>query len=227
MGCLIPLVNLLGFAAPGSPHAWHPLRTLPRSSPSSRAAMAASAVDATASASARGYCSQQPAAHTNLQIVRANNLLLTRIEHNCPYGLTGCKDVVIYNHGFPDSSIVPTAAQDFAAASTVGAGWPEGSYFSSRLPRKWCEYIIKQLANTAFVAFNTRGVPGSSSSADPETVETAPDDFEKKTLIGLMGFIIVCALFHGHVRVHVSIPACYLQIVKSRLRVSIPKNQAI
>jgi len=189
--------------------------------------MAASAVDATASASARGYCSQQPAAHTNLQIVRANNLLLTRIEHNCPYGLTGCKDVVIYNHGFPDSSIVPTAAQDFAAASTVGAGWPEGSYFSSRLPRKWCEYIIKQLANTAFVAFNTRGVPGSSSSADPETVETAPDDFEKKTLIGLMGFIIVCALFHGHVRVHVSIPACYLQIVKSRLRVSIPKNQAI
>ena len=56
----------------------------------------------------------------SVSIVHTNGLLLTRIEHNCPAGLAGCADVVIYNHGFPDSSVVPTAAQDFAAASETG-----------------------------------------------------------------------------------------------------------
>lgn len=56
----------------------------------------------------------------HLQIVKTNGLLLTRIEHNCPAGLAGCADVLIYNHGFPDSSVVPTAAQDFAANSGPG-----------------------------------------------------------------------------------------------------------
>ena len=56
----------------------------------------------------------------HLQIVKTNSLLLTRIEHNCPAGLAGCADVLIYNHGFPDSSVVPTAVQDFAATSGTG-----------------------------------------------------------------------------------------------------------
>ena len=62
----------------------------------------------------------------HLQIVNTNGLLLTRIEHNCPAGLAGCADVLIYNHGFPDSSVVPTAAQDFAATSGSGKARAHG-----------------------------------------------------------------------------------------------------
>ena len=89
----------------------------------------------------------------------------------------------MYNHGFPDSSVVPTGMQDFLAAEAVGDEWPEHCYFASRLPRKLCEYALKQLDNVAFVAFNTRGVPGSSAGA-PQKVEIAPEEFENKTLTG-------------------------------------------
>jgi hypothetical protein len=43
---------------------------------------------------------------------------------------------------------------------------------------------MKQVPNTAFVAFNTRGVPGSSSTP-PATVDVAPPEFERKTLTGV------------------------------------------
>ena len=126
----------------------------------------------------------EPCPH--LQILRANGLILTRIQHNCQeVGLLGCKDVLIYNHGFPDSSVIPTALKDYTALSESQscASVPLDGYFSSRLPRKWCEYVMKHLRDAAFVAFNTRGVPGSSSM-EPEKVETAPAEFEKKTLTG-------------------------------------------
>ena len=124
-----------------------------------------------------------PEIGASLQIARVNEILLTRIEHNCPIGLAGCTDVIIYNHGFPDSSVVPTADQDLAAAVSADEGLPENAYFSSRFPRKLCEYVIKNLENIAFVAFNTRGVPGSSKSA-PDKIETAPPEFENKSLTG-------------------------------------------
>ena len=141
----------------------------------------------------RGFIMAAPSSPA-LQILRANDLLLTRIQHNCPAGLAGCSDVVIYNHGFPDSSVVPTAVQDFAAASAGAAEAPADSYFSSRLPRKWCEYLMKQLPNTAFVAFNTRGVPGSSLTP-PARVEDAPDNFMSKTLTGDLEDIRAMAAF--------------------------------
>ena len=117
---------------------------------------------------------------SHLFITLVNGLLLTRIEHNCASSsLASCKDVIIYNHGFPDSSVVPTAKTDFDAAGST----PEHGFFSSRMPRKWCEHVLKQLDDAAFVAFNTRGVPGSSQRA-PDAVETAPAEFEHKTLTG-------------------------------------------
>ena len=116
---------------------------------------------------------------SHLFITLVNGLLLTRIEHNCASGLASCTDVIIYNHGFPDSSVVPTAMTDFDAAGST----PEHGFFSTRMPRKWCEHVLKQLDDAAFVAFNTRGVPGSSQRA-PDAVETAPAEFEHKTLTG-------------------------------------------
>jgi hypothetical protein len=50
---------------------------------------------------------------------------------------------------------------------------------------------MKQVPNTAFVAFNTRGVPGSSS-APPAAVDVAPPEFERKTLTGVF-FFSLCA----------------------------------
>ena len=186
-----PVVAILGVVAPDA------LRLGPTANPAPPAAMAGS-----------------------VQIVQTNGLLLTRIEHNCgPAGLAGCADVVIYNHGFPDSSVVPTAMQDFVAASetgdarartrarpetharstklrNAGAGAPDHLYFSSRLPRKVCEYVMKHVPNTAFVAFNTRGVPGSSA-APPGAIDIAPPEFERKTLTGLCVLLRpLCA--HAH-----------------------------
>ena len=57
---------------------------------------------------------------SHLFITLVNGLLLTRIEHNCASSsLASCKDVIIYNHGFPDSSVVPTAKTDFDAAGST------------------------------------------------------------------------------------------------------------
>jgi len=129
-----------------------------------------------------------------LQILRVDDILLTRIEHNCEKGLSCCTDVVVYNHGFPDSSVIPCAIEDFAAACAGTSQAPPDGYFASRLPRKWCEYLMKQLPNTAFVAFNTRGVPGSSLQL-PEKVEFAPENFEGKTLSGDLEDIAAVAAF--------------------------------
>lgn len=55
---------------------------------------------------------------------------------------------------------------------------------------------MKHVPNTAFVAFNTRGVPGSSA-APPGAIDIAPPEFERKTLTGLCVLLRpLCA--HAH-----------------------------
>mmetsp|Transcript_12300 Transcript_12300/g.24337 ORF Transcript_12300/g.24337 Transcript_12300/m.24337 type:complete len:383 (+) Transcript_12300:106-1254(+) len=127
--------------------------------------------------------SAQNAMPSSLEIVKVQGKLLTRIEHNSE-SLATCKRVLLYNHGFPDSSITPNALTHHTEAEP-GDAVPENGYFSSRLPRKLCEVLLKKMPDTAFVAFNTMGIPGSTESA-PERLEDPPAEFHDKTLTGDM-----------------------------------------
>ena len=92
--------------------------------------------------------------------------VLTRFERNCD-AEGKVKRIVIYSHGFPDASVCPTGGKD-------GGDAP----FASRLPRKWCEKLLRTFPNTAFVCFNSRGIPGSDGDAKGR------DMFAEKTLTG-------------------------------------------
>jgi len=99
----------------------------------------------------------------SVEILKVDTLL-TRIEHNSD-SCASCSSVLIYNHGFPDASVTPRALEQYTAEGA--SSLPEDGFWASRLPRKVCEGVLKALPNTAFVAFNTLGIPGSSS-AQPE-----------------------------------------------------------
>ncbi len=107
-----------------------------------------------------------------VEIGLINKILLTRIESNVD-DLRLCRNVVVYSHGmkhlqircyvradcllltgFPDSSVVPLPTE-----ATVDCG-----HFSSRMPRKLCKHFLQTMNAVAFVAFNGRGIPGSSQS---------------------------------------------------------------
>lgn len=62
--------------------------------------------------------------------------------------------------GFPDAGVTPDALHQHASGSQL----PENGYFASRFPRKLCEKVMKKMPKTAFVAFNTLGIPGSTQS---------------------------------------------------------------
>eukprot|EP00282_Hemiselmis_andersenii_P025797 CAMPEP_0171999664 /NCGR_PEP_ID=MMETSP1041-20130122/1902_1 /TAXON_ID=464988 /ORGANISM="Hemiselmis andersenii, Strain CCMP439" /LENGTH=329 /DNA_ID=CAMNT_0012653143 /DNA_START=247 /DNA_END=1233 /DNA_ORIENTATION=+ len=120
---------------------------------------------------------------TSLEILKVRGQLLTRIEHNSD-SLASVKRVLLYNHGFPDSSVTPNALNHFTQREP-GAPISENGYFSSRLPRKLCEVLLKKMPDTAFVAFNTMGIPGSTENP-PDRLEDPPPEFITKTLSGDM-----------------------------------------
>jgi len=64
------------------------------------------------------------------------------------------RTVFLYNHGFPDSAVVPNALR--ACGDEAGE-----RLYSSALPRRWGDGLLQTTAAAAFVCFNTRGIPGS------------------------------------------------------------------
>lgn len=55
--------------------------------------------------------------------------------------------IVVYLHGFPDTSVDPVTGD-----------------FSSRLPRKLAESLVKEVPGVVFACFNASGCPGSDST---------------------------------------------------------------
>ena len=111
-------------------------------------------------------------AEGRIEIGLLNKILLTRIESNIE-DIRHCQSVIVYSHGmlnsfrfidgdllfcihtgFPDSSVVP-----YPDSSSRECG-----HFSSRMPRKLCSHFLQTLNSVAFVAFNGRGIPGSSET---------------------------------------------------------------
>lgn len=129
-----------------------------------------------------------------IEICVIGNSLLTRIEHNADTPAS-VKTVVLYNHGFPDSAVTPHALAEFSAVKGTDSPLPEHGFWASRFPRKVCEHLLKKREDVAFVAFNTRGIPGSSSGDPPVRIEEAPADFKTKTLVGDMEDITQVANF--------------------------------
>jgi len=74
-----------------------------------------------------------------------------------------------FDAGFPDAGVVPDALQQHAAGSPP----PDNGFFASRFPRKLCDKLMKTMPDTAFVAFNTLGIPGSTQSP-PARWKTIP-----------------------------------------------------
>jgi pimeloyl-ACP methyl ester carboxylesterase len=117
-----------------------------------------------------------------LQVAKVDGILLTRVETNISPGKT-CTAALVYCHGFPDSSVTPDA---FEEAKQAPDAPPEHGFWASRFPRKVCEHVLGKFSDVAFIAFNSRGIPGSSSGVPPSRVEDPPLDFESKTLSGDM-----------------------------------------
>ena len=111
-------------------------------------------------------------AEGRVEIGLLNKILLTRIESNIE-DKRHCQSVIVYSHGmlnsfrfidgdllfcihtgFPNSSVVP-----YPDSSSRECG-----HFSSRMPRKLCSHFLQTLNSVAFVAFNGRGIPGSSET---------------------------------------------------------------
>eukprot|EP01066_Platyproteum_vivax_P020920 Platyproteum_vivax@DN8872_c0_g1_i1.p1 len=104
-----------------------------------------------------------------------SNSVLARIEFNTlPEEVT---DVVIYSHGFPDSSVLEPNLVIGGSILTASLSapiqfdsLPENLYISSRVPRKLSGPIMEK-PNRAFVCFNSNGIQGSGG------------DFKSKTLV--------------------------------------------
>ena len=126
-----------------------------------------------------------------LQVAKVDGILLTRVETNISPGGT-CTAALVYCHGFPDASVTPNA---FEEAKQAPDAPPEHGFWASRFPRKVCEHVLGKFSDVAFLAFNSRGIPGSSSGEPPGRVEDPPPDFEAKNLSGDMQDIASVARF--------------------------------
>ena len=71
------------------------------------------------------------------------------------------RTVFLYNHGFPDSAVVPNALR---ACGEPGSDEAGERLYSSALPRRWGDGLLQTTAAAAFVCFNTRGIPGSGGN---------------------------------------------------------------
>ena len=80
-----------------------------------------------------------------------------RLERNTA-GPEDVRTVFLYNHGFPDSAVVPNALR---ACGEPGSDEAGERLYSSALPRRWGDGLLQTTAAAAFVCFNTRGIPGS------------------------------------------------------------------
>jgi len=126
-----------------------------------------------------------------MEIVKVQDLILTRLEKNVESD-QACQNVFLYNHGFPDASVTPDALMLFKQ----GVPTPDHCFFASRFPRKLCEHLLKKFDRSVFVAFNTRGIPGSSAQEfDAERASEAPPEFVSKTLTGDMQDIAAVVSF--------------------------------
>ena len=84
-----------------------------------------------------------------------------RLERNTA-GSEDVRSVFLYNHGFPDSAVVPNALRACGQPATrVGSDEAGERLYSSALPRRWGDGLLQTTAAAAFVCFNTRGIPGS------------------------------------------------------------------
>ncbi|KAJ1463920.1 hypothetical protein T484DRAFT_1872159, partial [Baffinella frigidus] len=100
-----------------------------------------------------------------------------------------------------------------ASQTPDGSPPPAHGYWASRFPRKVCAHVLSKFSNVAFLAFNSRGIPGSSRGDPPARSEDPPTDFTGKTLdgdmedvAGVVGFaagafpgarIVVCGMSTG------------------------------
>ena len=106
-----------------------------------------------------------------IEIGLLNDVLLTRIESNID-DVRACRNVVVYSHGLYrssfrflcDSGHVPAGFPDSSVVPMPSDSTKECGHFSSRFPRNLCGHLLKTLNSVAFVAFNCRGVPGSSQT---------------------------------------------------------------
>jgi len=117
-----------------------------------------------------------------LQITKVGGLLLTRVESNVKEG-SSCSAAFVYCHGFPDASVTPDALEESGRQPQLQ---PEHGFWASRFPRKLCEHVLAKFSDVAFLAFNSRGIPGSGDGAPHARVEDPPPEFEAKTLTGDM-----------------------------------------
>ena len=106
--------------------------------------------------------------------------LLLRVEFNTA-APEDVKTVFIYNHGFPDASVVADAlavAATEMSCGQLGNDSDDERLFASAVPRKWGDGLLNSTPAAAFVCFNTRGVPGSGGNFYDKTLTDDVDDLE-------------------------------------------------